>query len=138
MSATVAFSTRWRPLLLGVALAVSAAATPLVWAHAARAGHGPMGAPMAGGMGPVLAGPLADDPARLDRWLDRMAQHLQLQPAQRDDIRRIAQAAAQDLRRCATRPAHCTRNAGACGPSPRWTRPRSRRCASAPSPCTNG
>ncbi|MCX7663419.1 MAG: Spy/CpxP family protein refolding chaperone [Tepidimonas fonticaldi] len=98
MSATVAFSTRWRPLLLGAVLAVSAAATPLVWAHAARAGHGPMGAPMAGGMGPVLAGPLADDPARLDRWLDRMAQHLQLQPAQRDDIRRIAQAAAQDLR----------------------------------------
>lgn len=98
MSTTVAFSAPWRSLLLGAVLAVSTAATPLAWAHGTRAGYGPMGGGMAAGMGPVLAGPLADDPARLELWLDRMAQRLQLQPSQRDDIRRIVQGAAQDLR----------------------------------------
>lgn len=93
MSATAFFPSRLRPVLIGAALAV-AAASPAAWAHGGRAMQGPMGF----GLGPGLAAPQADDPARLDRWLDHMAQTLQLQPAQRDEIRRIAQAAAQDLR----------------------------------------
>ena len=96
MSTTVAFSAPWRSLLLGAVWAVSTAATPLAWAHGTRAEYGPVCGGMAAG--PVLAGPLANDPARLELWLDRMAQRLQLQPSQREDMRRIAQAAAQDLR----------------------------------------
>lgn len=97
MSAVFASRSRVRALLLGAALVTTTLAGPAAWAHGGHRGPGGLEGPMMGmGMGP-MAGPAMDDPARLDRRLDRMAEALKLQPAQREEIRRIAEAAGRDL-----------------------------------------
>jgi len=90
------FRPRGRALAVGAALAVSALAVSagsLACAHGDRGGEGRHGA---GTMAPMAGLPL-DNPQRLDRMLDRMTETLNLQPAQRDRLRQIAQGAAQDL-----------------------------------------
>lgn len=78
----------WRKTML--ALALSAGLAP-VWAQ----GMPPRGMPH--GPGPMAAA-MAPDDARAERMVEHMARELDLQPAQSDQLRALAQAASQDLR----------------------------------------
>jgi Spy/CpxP family protein refolding chaperone len=80
------------------ALAWTVAATTAVAAASAWACPGPGGDAGAWPrMGPIGAIAHADG-AQLELWLQRFGERLQLQPAQRDQIRRLVQSAAADLK----------------------------------------
>lgn len=87
---------RGRAIVLGVALTASALAAAGAWAHGDRGERGGDGRPGVALMAPMAGLPL-DNPARLDRMLERLSDKLNLQPAQRDQLRQIAQRTAQDV-----------------------------------------